>query len=90
MFTTRPDTIYGVTALVLAPENLLLDGLLTDEFKPAVEEYRESTLAKTAVQRQKDLKEKTGVFSGLFAIHPLTDEKIPVWYADYVLPDYGT
>jgi leucyl-tRNA synthetase len=89
-FTTRPDTIYGVTALVLAPENILLDELLVGEKKSEVEEYRQTTLAKTAVQRQKDLKEKTGVFSGLYATHPLTWEEIPVWYADYVLAEYGT
>jgi leucyl-tRNA synthetase len=90
VFTTRPDTVYGVTALVLAPENTFLDWLLWEEFKTQVEEYRQSTLAKTAVQRQKDLKEKTGVFSGLYATHPLTGEDVAIWYADYVLADYGT
>ncbi len=89
-FTTRIDTVYGVTAVVLAPENTLLDELLVGSYKTEVEEYRQSTLAKTAVQRQKDVKEKTGVFSGLYATHPLTWEKIPVWYADYVLADYGS
>lgn len=89
-FTTRPDTIYGVTALVLAPENALLDDLLTPEALTKVEEYRQTTLAKTAVQRQKDLKEKTWVDSGLKALHPLTNELIPIWYADYVLADYGS
>jgi leucyl-tRNA synthetase/8-oxo-dGTP pyrophosphatase MutT (NUDIX family) len=90
VFTTRPDTIYGVTALVLAPENTFLDWLLWEEFKTQVEEYRQITLAKTAVQRQKDLKEKTGVFSWLYATHPLTGEDVAIWYADYVLADYGT
>ncbi len=90
VFTTRPDTIYGVTALVLAPENTFLDWMLWEEFKTQVEEYRQITLAKTAVQRQKDLKEKTGVFSWLYATHPLTGEDVAIWYADYVLADYGT
>ncbi|USN55530.1 MAG: class I tRNA ligase family protein [Candidatus Peribacteria bacterium] len=90
VFTTRPDTIYGVTALVLAPESLQLDKLLTVEHRSKVEEYRKQTMAKTSVQRQQDAKEKSGVFSGLYAEHPLTGESIPVWYADYVLPDYAT
>ena len=89
-FTTRPDTIYGVTALVLAPENTLLDSLLNDNKRREVEEYRQKTLSKTAVQRQQDLKKKTWVDSGLYAIHPLTQEQIPVWYADYVLAGYGS
>lgn len=71
-FTTRPDTIYGVTAVVLAPENTLLDQKLSTEKRAEVEKYRQSTLAKTAVQRAQDAKEKTGVESGLFVIHPLT------------------
>ncbi len=90
VFTTRPDTVYGVTALVLAPENTYLDWILSEEHKTQVEEYRQITLAKTAVQRQKDLKEKTGVFSWLYAKHPLTGEDVAIWYADYVLADYGT
>jgi len=89
-FTTRPDTIYGVTAIVLAPESTMLDDLLDADHLPKVQEYRQKTLAKTAVQRQKDLKEKTGVNSGLFALHPLTQEKLPIRYADYVLSWYGS
>lgn len=90
VFTTRPDTLYGVTALVLAPENTTLDAYIADEKKSIVEEYRKETMGKTAVQRQQDTKEKTGVFSGVYAIHPLTGETVPVRFADYVLPDYAT
>lgn len=89
-FTTRPDTIYGVTALVIAPESTMLDDILSDERRSEVEQYRQETLAKTSVQRQKDLKEKTWVDSWLFALHPLTNERIPIRYADYVLAGYGS
>lgn len=89
-FTTRIDTLYGVTAVVLAPENMLLDEYLSDENKAKVLSYRKEAMAKTAVQRQQDTKEKSGVCSGIFAIHPLTGVQIPVWFADYVLMDYGT
>ena len=90
VFTTRPDTLYGVTAIVLAPENTLLDEQLSDDHKEQLELYRKTTGAKTAVQRQQDEKEKTGQFSGLYAKHPLTGEETPIWYADYVLMGYGT
>lgn len=90
VFTTRPDTLYGVTALVLAPENTRIDDLMNDEHTQQVKEYRNKALAKTAVQRQQDTKDKTGVFSGVYAKHPLTEEQIPIWFADYVLPDYAT
>lgn len=90
VFTTRPDTIYGVTVLVLAPELKHFDELLHGSAKDEVLAYRKTTAGKTTVQRQQDEKEKSGVFSGLFAFHPLTGEKVPVWFADYVLPDYAT
>lgn len=90
VFTTRPDTIYGVTAVVLAPENTLIDWLLTADKKEELDRYRQTTFAKTPVQRQQELKEKTWIFSGVFAKHPLTWDNIPVWYADYVLADYGS
>lgn len=90
VFTTRPDTIYGVTAIVLAPENETIDGLLSEENKKKLEEYRKATGKKTALERQQDAEEKSGIFSGIYAIHPLTQEKVPVWFADYVLPDYAT
>jgi len=89
-FTTRPDTIYGVTALVLAPENTDIDKLLNDQKKKEVKQYRQQTLAKTAVQRQQEAKEKTGIFSGIYAKHPLTNQDIPIRFADYVLADYGS
>jgi len=79
-----------VTAVVLAPENTLIDELLSEDKKSEVQSYRNTALAKTAVQRQQDVVDKTGVFSGLYAIHPLTGESVPVWFADYVLMDYGS
>ena len=89
-FTTRPDTIYGVTGMVLAPENTILDEIMDEEYAQQVDEYRRVSLAKTAVERQQDVKEKTWVFSGIYALHPLTNTKIPIWFADYVLADYGS
>ena len=90
VFTTRPDTIYGVTAIVLAPENESIDSLLSAESKKQLEEYRKTTGKKTALERQQDAEERSGMFSGIYATHPLTNEQVPVWYADYVLPDYAT
>lgn len=90
VFTTRPDTLYWVTAIVLAPENTLIDELLSENKKWEIQSYRNTALAKTAVQRQQDVVDKTGVFSWLYAIHPLTGEQVPVWFADYVLMDYGS
>lgn len=91
VFTTRPDTIYGVTYMVLAPDHPLVPAITTAENKKQVEQYVESTKHKTELQRQQtDGKEKTGVFTGGYVIHPLTGEKIPVWIADYVLMSYGT
>ena len=79
-----------MTAIVLAPENTLIDDLLSEDNKAQVLEYRAKTLSKTAVQRQQDIIDKTGVCSGLNAIHPLTGEQVPVWFSDYVLMDYGS
>jgi len=89
VFTTRPDTIFGATFLVVAPELEQLDQLTTPEKKEAVDSYRREVTKKTEVERQAS-KEKTGVFTGSYAINPATDEKIPVWVADYVLAGYGT
>lgn len=75
---------------MLAPENTSLDHLLSPDKQQEVQAYRNAALAKTAVQRQQDVVERTGVDSGLHAIHPLTGEKVPVWFADYVLMDYGS
>lgn len=90
VFTTRPDTLYGVTALVLAPENTVLDKLLDEDNKQQVIDYRNQVLTKTAIERQQDDTKKTGVFSWLYARHPLTGQDIAIWYADYVLMDYGS
>ncbi|HWN65882.1 MAG TPA: leucine--tRNA ligase, partial [Candidatus Binatus sp.] len=90
VFTTRPDTLYGGTFLVLAPEHSLVDLIVTEEQWPAVREYRERTARKSELDRTDLAKEKTGVFTGAFAINPANNEKIPIWIADYVLLGYGT
>ncbi len=90
VFTTRPDTLYGGTFLVLAPEHSLVDLIVTEEQWGAVREYRERTARKSELERTDLAKEKTGVFTGAFAINPANSEKIPIWIADYVLLGYGT
>ena len=90
VFTTRPDTVYGATYMVLAPEHSLIDQIVTEEQWPAVRDYRERTARKSDLERSELSKEKTGVFTGAFAINPANDEKIPIWIADYVLLGYGT
>lgn len=90
VFTTRPDTVYGVTAIVLAPEIEIIDSLMSDTKKQELSDYRKVTALKTAIDRQHTEKEKTGFNSGVIVIHPLTGEQVPVWFADYVLPDYAT
>ncbi len=90
VFTTRPDTIFGATFMVLAPEHPLVDELTTDEQREAVETYRAKVATTDLVTRKKTDKEKTGVFTGGYAINPATGEEIPVWIADYVLMEYGT
>jgi leucyl-tRNA synthetase len=90
VFTTRPDTLYGGTFLVLAPEHSLVDLIVTEEQWPEVREYREKTARKSDLERADLSKEKTGVFTGAYAINPATNEKIPIWIADYVLIGYGT
>ena len=89
VFTTRADTIFGATFLVLAPEHPLVLEITTPEYKEKVEKYIEETKKKLDVERQEE-KEKTGVFTGAYAINPATGKKIPIWVADYVLPYYGT
>ncbi len=88
VFTTRPDTIFGATFLVLAPEHPLVSKLVTDQTKQKVDQYRTETLKKSEIERQEN-KEKTGVFTGSYAINPGTGEKIPIWVSDYVLMGYG-
>ena len=89
VFTTRPDTILGATFLVVAPEYPKLDSLTTDDTREEVLAYKASALKKSEIERQEN-KEKTGVFTGSYAINPATKEKIPIYVADYVLSGYGT
>jgi leucyl-tRNA synthetase len=90
VFTTRPDTLFGATYMVLAPEHRLVDEIVTEEQLDAVENYREHTARKSDLERTELAKEKTGVFTGACAINPVNGEKIPIWIADYVLASYGT
>src|SRR5213595_346434 len=90
VFTTRPDTLYGGTFLVLAPEHSLVEIIVTEEQWPAVREYRERTARKSDLERADLSKDKTGVFTGAYAINPANNEKIPIWIAAYVLNGYGT
>ncbi len=90
VFTTRPDTIYGVTFAVLAPEHPLVDKLTTPEQRPAVDEYVAHTKTQTEIERLSTDGEKTGVFTGAYAINRLNGERVPLWIADYVLLSYGT
>ena len=90
VFTTRADTLYGVTYVVLAPEHELVDKITTDDCRQAVEDYREAVKKVSEIDRMSTVREKTGVFTGAYAIHPLTGEKVPIWIADYVLAGYGT
>jgi leucyl-tRNA synthetase len=90
VFTTRPDTVFGATFMVLAPEHPLVDALTTPEQKEAVAAYKDIASKTTDIDRQAEGREKTGVWLGSYATNPFTDEKIPVWIADYVLVTYGT
>ena len=91
VFTTRPDTLFGATFMVLAPEHPLVDSLTTDERRAEVSAYRDAAAAVDLVERRKtDDKTKTGVFTGGYAVNPATGQEVPVWIADYVLMEYGT
>ncbi|HRQ86974.1 MAG TPA: class I tRNA ligase family protein, partial [Candidatus Saccharibacteria bacterium] len=90
VFTTRPDTLFGATFVVLAPEHKWAKTLATDDFRNAVETYIAEAVKKSDIDRTNDTKEKTGVFTGSYAINPATGEKVPIWVADYVLGGYGT
>jgi leucyl-tRNA synthetase len=90
VFTTRPDTVFGATYLVLAPEHPLVDRLTAEEARPRVNAYRREVQAKDVVSRRVGERAKTGVFLGSYARNPATDEAIPIWIADYVLMEYGT
>lgn len=90
IFTTRPDTIFGATFMVLAPEHALAKSLASDDTQEAVESYIAESARKSEIERMNDTREKTGVFTGSYAINPATGEKIPIWLGDYVLAGYGT
>ncbi|MCX6377497.1 MAG: leucine--tRNA ligase, partial [Armatimonadetes bacterium] len=90
VYTTRPDTLWGATFMVLAPEHPLVEKLTMPEKKSEVEEYRKLAQRESAIERQSTDKEKTGVFIGAYAVNPVNDKKIPIWIADYVMMGYGT
>lgn len=90
VFSTRPDTIFGATFLVLAPEHPLARSLATDDMRESVEHYIDEAVKKSEIERQSEGKEKTGVWTGSYAINPANGKKVPIWIADYVLGGYGT
>lgn len=90
VFTTRPDTLWGATYVVLAPEHPLVERISGSDWRKGVEEYVRMAGRKSAIERQDVMREKTGVFTGVYAINPVNGEKIPIWVADYVLMGYGT
>ena len=90
VFTTRPDTVFGMTFCVLAPEHELVDQLTTPEQKNAVEDYKEAAQKKNEIERTAEGQEKDGVFTGAFAVNPMNGDSVPIWIADYVLASYGT
>jgi len=90
VFTTRSDTVFGATFLVLAPEHPAVEALTTPDRKADVADYVERARRETEIERLSVEREKTGVFTGSYAVNPMTNERIPIWIADYVLPGYGT
>ena len=90
IFTTRPDTLFGATYMVLAPEHPRVKDLSTDLQAKAIQQYQDQAAARTDVDRMEEAKVKTGVFTGSYAINPVNDERIPIWIADYVMMGYGT
>jgi leucyl-tRNA synthetase len=90
VFTTRPDTLWGATFMVFAPEHPLVDKITTSEHKDAVEAYKMQAARQSDIEREAVDKEKTGVFTGAYAVNPVNNERIPIWIADYVLMSYGT
>jgi len=90
VFTTRPDTIFGVSFMVLAPEHSFVDSITTSEYKDGIENYKKEAGLKSERDRQADVKNISGHFTGAYAIHPFSGEKIPIWIGDYVLATYGT
>jgi len=91
VFTTRPDTLFGATYMVMAPEHRLLDKIVTEEQKDVVRKYQDATIAKSELERTSTVDDtKTGVFTGAYAINPVNNTEIPIWISDYVLISYGT
>ena len=90
IFTTRPDTLWGATFMVFSPEHPLVDEITAPDKKAEVDAYKEQAARQTDIEREATDKEKTGVFTGGYAINPVNDERIPIWIADYVLMSYGT
>ncbi|MEI7689425.1 MAG: class I tRNA ligase family protein [Candidatus Saccharibacteria bacterium] len=90
VFTTRPDTLFGATFVVLAPEHELVDSLMTDETRDGVQAYVAEAARKSEIERMNETREKTGVFTGSYAINPVNGGSVPIWVADYVLSGYGT
>ncbi|MBM7543636.1 leucyl-tRNA synthetase [Weissella beninensis] len=90
VFTTRPDTLFGASYMVLSPEHKLVDEITTPAQQVAVEEYRKAIASKSDLERTDLNKDKTGIFTGAYAINPVNGEKLPIWIADYVLASYGT
>jgi leucyl-tRNA synthetase len=90
VFTTRPDTLFGATYMVIAPEHPLIDAITTNDYKDSVNDYIKATSLKSDLDRTDLAKEKTGVFTGRYAINPVNRKQIPIWVADYVLTGYGT
>ena len=90
VFTTRPDTLFGATYMVLAPEHALVPKLAAPELRGGIDAYRDAASRKSELERTELQKDKTGVFTGAYAVNPATGGKIPIWIADYVLAGYGT
>ncbi len=90
VFTTRPDTLFGVTYCVLAPEHELVEKIMSDSMKDAVLQYKKECACKSELERTELNKEKTGVFTGAYAVHPINGKLLPIWISDYVLASYGT
>ena len=90
VFTTRPDTLFGVTYCTIAPELDFVDEITTDENREAVKQYREDIKSLSDIDRQSTVREKTGVFTGAYAINPVNGDRVPIWISDYVLSTYGT
>ncbi|MBN1523390.1 MAG: leucine--tRNA ligase [Spirochaetales bacterium] len=90
VYTTRPDTLFGATYMVLAPEHPLVEKITTSEQKQAIEDYKTTANSKSDLERTELAKDKTGVFTGAYAINPVNNKKVPVWISDYILMSYGT